>query len=617
MKPAKMPWTGEYRVFGIPNSFKPYPDKPVFDILDTVAKKFKRNGLIQNNYKLTYPKVRDHAIRLASAFYKFGFKKGDRIVTLLPTSIQFVVVDYAISKAGLVHVPCSSLEPETALLHKIDESKPKMIICLDAQINLAHNLAVKSDVKHILLTNIDDYSDAPPQKKGDLGHPNWYWLTSLIENTPPQPPEYNFNVEEDLETLLFTGGTTGLPKGCMLTHRNIYANAIQNLWVMGQTGIAMRGALSVLLGLPFFHSFGHIIMHSMMLHGWNLLLVTDPRDTDTMVRMIKKYRPLLQIGVPTQFMKFSAEELKGTGMLNISGSAPLPSNTQKEYEKKSGGGIMEGYGLSEMSPTTHLNSTFLLRLLGGRVPVSISNFLLRIPGVKFVVNRIVRMAGPKLMGYSITRAFILLGKLTSPKENKKKKKSSHEKRGTIGVPFPDTEIKIIDAESGKELTFQDMKNGKVGEMLLKGPQRMLGYWPNPGDGIDEDGYIHTSDVIKIDERGYFYIVDRTKDMVNVSGYKVYSREIDDILFDHEAVEMAGTIGIPDPNREGSERVVVYIQPKAQFKNKLREEDIISYLKERVAKYAIPRKVIFVDELPLTEVQKVNKKYLRKLALETA
>jgi len=158
-----------------------------------------------------------------------------------------------------------------------------------------------------------------------------------------------------------------------------------------------------------------------------------------------------------------------------------------------------------------------------------------------------------------------------------------------------------------------MLAGARGEMLLKGPQRMLGYWPVPGNGIDEDGFIHTSDVVRIDENGFFYIVDRTKDMIIVSGYKVYSREVDDVLYRHPKVEMAATIGIPDPEREGSERITVYVQPKEKFRGQVSEAEIIDYLKKHVARYAVPKTVHVIDEMPLTEVHKVNKKLLREMA----
>jgi acyl-CoA synthetase (AMP-forming)/AMP-acid ligase II len=611
----KLPWSSEYRVFGIPSTFKPYPEKPVYDILEQTAKKYKKNGLIQNNYKISYAEVKDHVDRLATALSQLGLKKGDRVATILPTSIQFFVADYAISRAGLVQIPSSSLEPPDNLEHKFKEGAPGALICLDEQLDLAKKLLGKVRIQHLILTKIDDYSNKKPSSYENIGVAGAHWMMELIQNTQPNPPQIAYNVEEDLETLLFTGGTTGLPKGCMLTHRNIYANAIQNLHVMGQAGLLLRGAISVLLGLPFFHSYGHLIMHSMTLFGFNQILINDPRDTDGMVKMIKDYRPVLQIGVPTQFMKLCEGELKGLGMLGLSGSAPLPPSAQEEFEKKSGGGIMEGYGLSEMSPTTHLNTSFLLRLLGGRIPVTISNTFMQLPGVKPVLNTFLRLVGTKTIGYVLTRAFALLTKLTATKPSKKTTKKSVEKRGTIGVPFPDTEVRIIDVGTGKELSWSEVISGKVGELLLRGPQRMLGYWPTPGAGIDSEGFIHTSDVVRVDENGYFYIVDRTKDMIIVSGYKVYSREVDDILYKHKAVDLAATVGIPDPEREGSERVVIYVQPRAEFKSSITEDEIITYLKEKVPKYAVPRRVLNVDEIPLTEVQKVDKKKLRKQAID--
>jgi Acyl-CoA synthetases (AMP-forming)/AMP-acid ligases II len=351
-----------------------------------------------------------------------------------------------------------------------------------------------------------------------------------------------------------------------------------------------------------------------MLSGFNILLVPDPRDTQGMIKMIKEYYPFMQIGVPTQFMKLS-EELQGYGMFGVSGSAPLPPSTQAKFESKSGGGVMEGYGLSEMSPVTHLNTSFMVRIFGGRTAVRLNTLYLSIPGNAQLLNVFLRLAGTRRVGKILSKLIYLLAKFTHKKSAAAKEGSAKkvEKRGTIGVPCPDVEVKFLSVDGGKEISIEDMIKGERGEMCLRGPNRMLGYWPKPGTGIDEDGYIHTSDVVKVDEKGYFYIVDRIKDMVIVSGYKVYSRELDDILYLHPKVEMAATIGIADPEREGSERIAVYIQPKEEFKNKISQDEIISYLRERVAKYAVPKVVRIVDSMPLTEVQKVNKKLLREMA----
>ncbi|MCP4134508.1 MAG: long-chain fatty acid--CoA ligase [bacterium] len=615
MSENKFPWFNEYKLFGIPKSFKPYPEEPVCDILELTAKKYKNAGLIQMNYKMPYPLVKDHVDRLATALYNMGLRKGDSVATILPTSIQFVIADYAISRAGCVHIPASSLEPAKTLEHKFEEGKPKAVICLNDYLTTVLPVVEKQGIPHCIVTQINDYS-LVSHDRGEREHIHGtIWLTDLIADTPPAPPDIEFNVEHDLETLLFTGGTTGLPKGCMLTHRNIYANAIQNSHVMGQSVNLLRGAVAVILGLPFYHSYGHTIMHTMTYNGFNQILVPDPRDTKGMVRMIKKYYPILQFGVPTQFMNLSNEDLKGIGIIGISGSAPLSPNTQKEFEQKSSGGIMEGYGLSEMSPTTHLNTSFLIRVLGGRTPVRLTSSLLAFPGVSYTLNGMLRLAGSRNVGRMVTSVMSRLVERSSAKSSAKPAKTEREKRGTTGIPYPDTEVKLLDIDSGERLTWNDIRNGRTGEMCLKGPQRMLGYWPRPGSGLDEEGFVRTSDVVKVDKNGYFYIVDRTKDMIIVSGYKVYSRELDDILINHPSITVGATVGIPDKEREGSEVVVVFVQLKDGKKHRISEDDIRLYLKPKVARYAVPKIVRFIDSMPLTAMEKVDKKHLRKMAME--
>ncbi len=614
MVQAQLPWLKEYSVFGIPESFKPYPDKPAYDMLYRAAAKHKKQGLIQMDYMMIYPEVKDHADRLATALHNMGLKKGDRVATLLPTSIQFIIADYAISRAGLVHIPCSSLEPADHLLHKFKEGTPSALICLDEYLDVVKNILKKIQIKNIIVAKLADYSLNKPKSHEPLEIQNAHWMAELISRTAPDPPDVKFNVEKDLELILFTGGTTGLPKGCMLTHRNVYANTIQNSNAMGRSQSMMEGVLTVLLSLPLFHSYGHCVMHSMTYTGCNQILIPDARDTAGMVKMIKKYRPLLQLGVPTQFLKLTQEELKGITILGISGSAPLPKTVQEEFEKKGGGGgIMEGYGLSEMSPVTHLNTSFMLRIFGGRTLVKINSKFLQLPGIIPATNILLKTVGSKVVGYCMSKSIGVLSKATARTSKKSKKKV--EKRGTIGIPMPDTEIKIVDVDTGRDLTWDEIVGGKTGEMCLRGPQRMLGYWPKEGSGLDEEGYVRTGDVVKIDENGYFYIVDRTKDMIIVSGFKVYSREIDDILHNCPGVGRAATIGIPDPERQGSERVCVFVEPQSGCEQSVTEEKIIDYLKSTVAKYAVPKVVRIVDAIPLTEVQKVDKKQLRKIAEE--
>jgi acyl-CoA synthetase (AMP-forming)/AMP-acid ligase II len=273
---------------------------------------------------------------------------------------------------------------------------------------------------------------------------------------------------------------------------------------------------------------------------------------------------------------------------------------------------MEGYGLSEMSPSTHLNPSLLLRVTGGRVMQRILTFTLGIPGLGFLLNRSLRLLGPKATGYIITRGIALLLILSRRSAARGK---TPEKLGATGIPLPDTDVCITDPGTGRVLADKSRFPANVrGEMLLRGPQRMRGYWPEAETGIDAQGYIHSGDVVTVDEHGYFTVVDRTKDMINVSGYKVYSRELDDILYSHPAIEHAATVGVPDGEREGSERVVICVQPKIGYKNRVTADEFIAFVKEHVARYAVPRSVFFVDEMPLTDVQKLDKKKVRELAL---
>ncbi len=525
------------------------------------------------------------------------------MATLLPTSIPFVLSDYAIGKAGAVHVPSSSLEPFKNLSHKFSGAAPKVLICLDSYLDLAKELVKEAKVPHLLLFRIEDHSETPPPRKR-LRTKGAQWAMGLLESSAPVPPVYPYNVDRDIESLLFTGGATGLPKGCMCTHKNIYANALQNLAAFGAAARLVEGAIAVLLGLPFFHSYGHIVMHTMTILGADQLLVVDPRDTAKMIEMVHAYCPVMQFGVPSQFMKLAQEALQGRSILGLSGSAPLPPAVQEAYEKKSGGGIMEGYGLSEMGPVTHLNLSFLIRIAGGRAPLKVLNAALGAPGVAPALNAVLRTAGTRLVGDVVSRG---LGAMVAFSG---KGKGGHGKRKSPGIPVPDTEIKMVDADSGKTLSLEEIRAGKPGELYMRGPQRMLGYWPAPGTGLDPEGYVKTGDVVTVDKNGYFAIVDRTKDMIVVSGYKVYSRELEDMLYGHPGVEMAAVVGVPDPEREGSERVAVYVQPKFQARHTLTPEEITGYLRERVAKYAVPRFVRIVDELPVTGVHKLDKKALR-------
>ena len=594
-----LPWFREYKVLGIKSSLEPYPDKPVYDILYKAAYEFPKRGFIDNGVKNTYVDIKIKVNKLANALCSLSLKKGDLIATILPISTDFVIADYAISRAALTHIPVSELDPIDSIDEKFSKASPVAIICSYLMVETVLMLHKKYNFKFIIVTDSYDYKN----------NSNIYLLKDIYENFSDIIKETNIDPAHDIETLLFTGGTTGLLKGCMLTHRNIYCNAIQIQWMYGKSLLyLMRGAIAVLVGIPFFHSYGHIIMHSMTLTGFDVILIRDPRDVDYMIDMVKEYRPLLQFGVPTQYLKIANKGVNTRGIIGISGSAALSSNIQESFDIK-GVGIMEGYGLSEMSPVTHFNVSFLYRIFGGRSVVYLINMTTKIPLLYVLLNRFIVSLGSKNVGYIFTSILGVIIKLTK----KIKSITEKEKRKTIGIPVPDVKVKFLDIESGNKISISEMLDGREAELCLNGPQRMLGYYPEIGSGIDDEGYIRTGDVVRIDKQGFFYIVDRIKDMINVSGFKVYSQEVDKLLYELEGVYMVATVGIPDREREGSERIIVFIQLKENNKAQLDETVIIDYLKHKLPKYAIPKRVFFLDKIPLTAIHKIDKKRLRDLA----
>ena len=612
MKRHSYPWYREYRVLGIPESLEPYPTQPVHHILYEAARKYANMGLVQKSRMMTYPELKDCADRLATAFVRMGLRKGDRVATLLPTCIPFEIASYAISRAGCVHLPGNHLEPNEVLQHKYTEGGARVLVYLDDFSGQVRSILANISFEHVIVTGLDPRYGEKARDSGWTEPEGTQRLEDLLRETPPRPPAIPFDVEEDLALLLFTGGTTGMPKGCMITHRNVYANALQNIHGFGRAHRLGRGSFSVLLGLPFSHAYGHCVMHSMTLLGFTQLLAPDPRDTGTMTEMMKTHRPLLHFGVPTQFIKLSQQQRRLAGVVGVSGSAPLARRVQDNFERSSDGGIMEGYGLSEMSPTTHLNPSLLIRLLGGRLRTRAMGALSGFPANERIINFALRSLGSQWAGNGLSRIVALdTWWNKSRREKGPTRKERGEKRGTIGIPLPDTKVKLLDQETGRTLTWKEVVAGAPGVMYVTGPQRMRGYWPRAGSGITRDGFVATGDIARMDRDGYFSIVDRTKDMIIVSGFKVYTRQIEEILQDHRGVEAVAVLGHPDPEREGSEQVAVFVQPVAGFRNRLKEQDIVDFLKPKVAKYAVPKIVRIVDALPLTGPLKVDKKELRK------
>jgi long-chain acyl-CoA synthetase len=547
---ADKPWLKSYKLgpFKLKTTIE-YPNKPLFTILDEAAEKFPtKDAYHYLGKRMKYRELKLQVDRLANALAKLGAKKGHTIMVFLPTCPQFIISDFAILKTGAILVPCSPLLKAPELRHQAQESGAETIICLDNHLDLVNSAKNDTRLKNIIITAYEDYSPVESDQIKEI--PGTYHFRKLIADHEAKPPEVPINPSEDLAILAFTGGSTGVPKGVMITHHQRLSNILQGLpWMMAPFP-NYQGTASCLLAVPLFHAYGHYLLQSSIYWGLRTFLIPDPRDTQMIVQLMNEYRPFLLFMVPTQLLKLAQPEimLKRMPVLVMSGTAPLPAEVAQKIEQKIRMPISEGYGLTETGPATHIN---------------ISAFA-----------KVTRFA-------------------TSTKPG-------------IGLPIPDTEVIVVDPLSGKEVPF-----GEVGEIWIRGPQVMKGYWPEPGSGLEQGGWLRTGDLGKMDEDGYFHVVDRIKDMINISGMKVYSIEIDEVLFQHPAIEGAVTIGIPDLERPGSERIKGFVKLRDDLKGKVDAHEIIEYCRQKLAPYAVPKSIEFRDDLPLTVAEKLFKRALRE------
>ena len=547
---ADKPWLKSYKLgpFKLKSTIE-YQEKPLFTILDEASERFPgKDAYYYLGKRMKYKELRGQVDRFANALNRLGIKKCDTVIVFLPTCPQFIISDFAILKTGATLVPCSPLLKAPELKHQAQESGAETIICLDIYLDLINSIKDETRLKNIIITSFEDYSPSESEEIKEI--PGTYHFRKLIQDHKPEPPEVEIDPHEDLAILAFTGGSTGVPKGVMITHYQRLTNVLQGLpWMMAPFP-TYRGSASSLLAVPLFHAYGHYLMQSSMYWGLRVFLIPDPRDTKMIVELMNEYRPFLLFMVPTQLLKLAQPEigLKRMPVMVMSGTAPLPTEIAQRLEEKIKMPISEGYGLTETGPATHIN---------------ISAFA-----------KVTRFA-------------------TSTKPG-------------VGIPVPDTEVILVDPETLKEVPF-----GEVGEIWLRGPQVMKGYWPEPGSGLEKDGWLRTGDLARMDEDGYFHVVDRIKDMINVSGMKVYSTEVDEILFTHPAIEGAVTIGIPDPERPGSERIKAFIRLRDDFKGKAEPQEIIDYCRKKIAAYAVPKFIEFRDDLPLTVTEKLFKRALRE------
>ena len=543
------PWLKSYSLgpYKLEHSLAPYPEQPLFEILDRAAQAYpNQTAILFQGRELKYHQLKRRVDSLANAFIKLGLNKGDRVCLFLPNCPEYILAYWAVLKTGGVVVPTSILRTDEGLLHEVSSSASRFIVCQEIHLDRVLAMRDHTDLEGILITS-DAGSDG---KKVQFSLPkSVYDFATLIASHDSLAPQVKIDPVHDLCELAFTGGATGVPKGVMLSHANRIASTIQTLpWFLKPLLGGIRGKTSVLLSIPLFHTYGNFVQVSAINLGLRLLILPDARDTDALLESIRDHRPFLVPGVPTQFMRLADAGLKRSNSMLFSGSAPLPGEVAKEIERKTGMPISEGYGLTESASVSHINLTAFSRITG---------FLLKMkPG--------------------------------------------------IGVPLPDMDCRLVDPDSGV-----DVPVGKPGELVIRGPQIMVGYWPDPGSGLTAEGWLHTGDVAVMDETGNFQIVDRLKDMVNVSGLKVYTTEVDEVLFKHPAIAVAAAFGIPDVEIPGSERVVAVVALKESFRGTITEQELRDFCRQHLPAYAVPKLIEFRDELPLTVSEKVFKNALRE------
>lgn len=547
IKGSDKPWLKSYKLgpYALKKTLEPYPKTPVYKFLDDSAEAYPGQVAVQYlGNKIRYSELREYVNRLANALAGLGVKKGDRVATILPNCPQFIITDFAVSKTGAVLVPCSTLHKVHDLEYEIGASGAETVICSDAALSLVMPLKEKTKLRNVIVTSPMDYAAEQPEVKQVSGA---HQFKDLIAQHEPHPPQVDINPIEDLAFLSFTGGATGVPKGVMITHYNRACNVRQALWTLEPLWPGLKGKAATELVVPLFHSYGHLGMQVSIALGLRILLVSDPRDIDQLINLMKENRPMLIWVVPTHLMVIAERKVGRLPIMFMSGAAPLPEGVFNAIKADIMMPVTEGYGLTECGPMSHVNlSTF---------------------------SKITGFAAKETLG--------------------------------IGLPVPDTEAKIVSLETGEELGA-----GESGEILVRGPQTMKGYWPTPGSGL-ENGWLRTGDIGKMDQNGYFVLEDRVKDMANISGYKVYTTDVDEVLFKYPGVAMAAAVGIPDPERPGSERIKAFIKPREEYKGKLNADDIIAYCKEKLPAIAVPKYVEFRDEMPLTVTEKIFKRALRE------
>ena len=533
-----------------------YETIPLYEILERAAAAHPdRPAIIFNNWTVSFKKLKRLVDLCSANLKKAGVRPGERVAIMLPNCPQTVITYWACLKLGAVVVMTNPLYMEKELVHHFNDSEAKTLITLNLLWKRINGLRDKLRLERIFVTSIADCLGFPLNLLYTLKSRREYKLEAipydgssvlpwkgLLKRAPIEDP-HPVDPARDLAVLQYTGGTTGVSKGVMLTHANLCYNAQQAKAVLH----TIKESGEVMLGLlPFFHIYGlTVCVNFGTIIGATLVPMAKFVPLDVL-KTIDKRRPTIFPCAPSIFIALLQQKNLEKYDLSsvrycISGSAPMPVPVMEKFNSlTNGANIVEGFGLTEASPITHLNP---------------------------------------LRGNS--------------------------KNGSIGLPFPDTDAAIVDMEVGS----LPLPVGKIGELVIRGPQVMQGYWNRPDEtaSVLRNGWLYTGDIAYMDEDGYFFIVDRKKDLIITGGYNVYPREIDEVLHEHPAIKEAVSVGIKHPTR--GEIIKAYIVLKEG--QTLSKTDVLAYCREQLANYKVPKQVEFRDDLPKSIVGKVLRRVIRE------
>ncbi|AXI10225.1 long-chain fatty acid--CoA ligase [Oceanobacillus zhaokaii] len=511
----------------IPNKSLPQMLKEAIPLYeDKVALYFYGN-------EITYKKLGEMVDSFTSVLQQEGFKKGERVAIMLPNCPQYAVSYFGILQAGGIVTQLNPMLVDKELEYILNDSGAESIIIFEPLLPVLNQIIDNTSVRQVIKVNLEGRDTEDSMAIG---------FNEFLKKARKLPDQADINPSEDIAVLQYTGGTTGRSKGAMLTHKNLFANVIQTYEFFKE--IIELGKERFLTVIPFFHVYGMTSAMNLPIYTGATNFILPKFELEEVLQTIKDVQPTSFPGVPTMYIalinhpKVEAYGLDSIRICN-SGSAPMPVEILRKFEGKTGAKILEGYGLSESSPSTHCNPTFGIR-----------------------------------------------------------------KPGSVGIGLPSTSYKIVDLEEG----IRELPSGEIGEVIIKGPQVMKGYWnmPEETDYALRDGWLYTGDIAYMDDDGYLFIIDRKKDLIIASGYNVYPRDVEEIIYEHPAIQEAVVVGIPDPYRGETVKAVVVLKEDMQCD----ERELIAYCRKNMSAYKVPRVVEFRKELPKTSVGKILRRTIR-------